>query len=151
MKKLLISAMMIFCVHVNAASLSEVQEALEGAGVRAIDWYQKGDTHFAEAKSHIRVLEISLTENKWLLEAEFADGAATDIIEIYGVGSCYRLARLLPQESGGWGDPSPDDKLIASVFDVNIKEGQKNEVTLGEWQLTMEKSYNKLKCSLIKK
>ncbi|SIO94810.1 hypothetical protein [Vibrio spartinae] len=134
----------------NGYSVDEMKDVLKYSGIRDIDWYNKGDTAFADFKNEKESVKASLSVGRGMLEIQLSSDAPFDI---YGAISCQKLTKMIPhEETSGWSSPpTNDEKKIRAVFDMDMKQNSTNEGQLNGWQMKIQRSQNTVICSVMKK
>lgn len=135
----------------SALSVDEVKENLSSNGVRAMDWYTKGDTQFAESKNTIGKTEVAINKNKAYAAIQMKDQKDYEL----ALSTCMQLADLIPHEKPvGWvtkkDDIPYDTQIINSTFSPELKPNQKIDNELNGWKLKIERGFDTINCSVVK-
>lgn len=132
--KILFLAFVLIATNVLATSNDDIIKDLELSNVYEVDWYEAGTSKIAESENQYRYMKVNLAPNKASVFVNFRDDLS---LEINAILPCYKIAKLVPYErSEGWGsDKTPDEKILASVFDKEIRIGETKSASLAGWDI----------------
>jgi len=152
MKKTLFVTCLLLACSTSADEIDVVKERLSGSGIKAADWYTKGDTEFADVINKYMDTRVALNGNKGMATVEATNSVYTSTL----MGICYSLTDIVPHKksNGTWESPKPptqDEQVIRKLFAGELPYGQENSVELNGWSLKYTQlSALKFECAMQK-